>query len=798
MDNVIVSADQDEIDIFGEKISFDIYQKNAFRILQLSPQARTKEIQKRQQIIEISTRTGAEIPSGSLSIFALIDPPPDPIQISEAVQKLNDPQIRILEEVFWFWPDEDVWPAPSSGDPQELFALLSERWIRAIEKDPYAPFPIHNLAILNHVVALDLEQSIIDEKSLPGRSAQLSGLWKAAYQYWTQLSQLDSFWDELTRRIRSYDDPRLTTGCSRRIRSQLLKFITRSHAQLIVRQLEKDRQDAALRGIQVLRSVGIPQEILSETMKWAVEPVRQRLKSYPGQVKEFSDAELPKAHLAIYNLIERGTLQLNIIDFFLVSSDSIRTNAHDEFVIDVLAGIQEYFGRTDHWINAKSLVKKLEGMAVSVSTKEKMVHTNQAISEFEQTGNYWHAVNYYEQPPEILQPLERAHKLFQQGSLDQAIKELERIYNSVLVTLEFHRACSPAISMCYNQKAVSLLNSTREIMNRPRALRERIFYKIRNEDRNCLLTLQAISNGMLDRYGRMGMICCMGCGARIEGKYFMITFEKLDLLVCPICEQRDQAERDQQIREVTVNFSQIVRDLLYSKELNPANNLAQNNLKTVLEIAADLKIQVPTTSGRKLPSIKPPTQSVQPSSGPVYTSPVNPNASSKPVESQATRPFELNFAGLIGLIFIGIVLCLLVFGTFTNQNVRYAPSAPLNTVIEPSAVPAVVQPPPSTATLVPTPTQPSPTPTLTSTPMPVKGCFTTTTNVRSGPGTNFSVLGFYEAAKCVTVIGISPDKAWYYILAKTSSGSIDKAWAFARNVNLDPTNPVAQNLPTIP
>ncbi len=86
-------------DILLESANPELYRYNAFRVLELPADATPREIMKRQQMIEMARKTGMPIPLGPARCLPL-DPPPDEDAIRQAVQRLQDPERRMVDELF--------------------------------------------------------------------------------------------------------------------------------------------------------------------------------------------------------------------------------------------------------------------------------------------------------------------------------------------------------------------------------------------------------------------------------------------------------------------------------------------------------------------------------------------------------------------------------------------------------------------------------------------------------------------------------------------------------------------------
>jgi uncharacterized protein YraI len=75
------------------------------------------------------------------------------------------------------------------------------------------------------------------------------------------------------------------------------------------------------------------------------------------------------------------------------------------------------------------------------------------------------------------------------------------------------------------------------------------------------------------------------------------------------------------------------------------------------------------------------------------------------------------------------------------------------------------------------------------------GTTTVNLNVRSGPGTQFPILGVAEEGTTGEILGLSPDGAWYAVKVPTSLSGNGQAWVMGKYVTL--SNPTGQTLPVI-
>src|ERR1700693_3155112 len=81
-----------------------IFRNNAFRITGLPVDATTREIRKQGDKLKMMEELG-QGQAMHASVFA-IRPPPTVYQIRDALRRLEDPETRLVEEFFWFWPQQ--------------------------------------------------------------------------------------------------------------------------------------------------------------------------------------------------------------------------------------------------------------------------------------------------------------------------------------------------------------------------------------------------------------------------------------------------------------------------------------------------------------------------------------------------------------------------------------------------------------------------------------------------------------------------------------------------------------------
>lgn len=366
----------------------DLFRVNAFRVTELPVDATARDLVKRQQIIEMASKTGLAVPPGPGRALPL----PDSgglDAVYEAMQRLRDPERRLVDEFFWFWPHQ----LGQSRRDEALLALAqgdikaaTNLWLRQ-EQSSEMNVSMHNLAVLSHATALDFEwlgtnQSLTDEQK---KQRDLS--WRQAFIRWKILLDYEGFWSRLTARIRDLDDPRLPTGTARRIRQSLPLALILINAQLAVRAVEAGAIEQARRHLRIIKESGFENTIIDEALRRAVEPIRERIKTFGKSAEEKATAEPVYGDDATRRLITQTKPLLMVLDTLLPDDHPTRVSMHDEVARRILACQILFANKTENWRVSVELLEVALPIAASASVRARLEENLQIVKrnlEFQQ------------------------------------------------------------------------------------------------------------------------------------------------------------------------------------------------------------------------------------------------------------------------------------------------------------------------------------------------------------------------------------------------------------------------------
>jgi hypothetical protein len=201
-----------------------IYEESSFRVLGLSVLAGPRDVAKRVDELKLAEEFGAGAPDWSFAPTQALTVE----QIRTAAQELKEPAGRLVQEFFWFWPEN--YPEDSTGD-EALAHLERGETLQAVEYWQGAAMQgrlaaLHNLAIYYHRHALELELQEFPPEE------ELIQIWFKALRFWEKISGDDALWTRLEARVKNMADARVTDEFVTQMRGTLHEALAKICAML--------------------------------------------------------------------------------------------------------------------------------------------------------------------------------------------------------------------------------------------------------------------------------------------------------------------------------------------------------------------------------------------------------------------------------------------------------------------------------------------------------------------------------------------------------------------------------------
>jgi hypothetical protein len=361
-----------------------VYQTNAFRVIGVAVDTPDVEIDRQVQKVEMMLRSGIN----DQALRGLLPFPSRPsfAALQDAKQRLGDPQSRLMEEFFWFWPEE---PGQSNTDPAlqalEKRDLLSTVNIwQSRSREPADTASIHNLAILHHLQAIETEPPASSKGPIP------DSLWIQAWRYWRTLVDQDQFWKRLATRIGELDDPRLTSYVAEQIRGSLLLGILQINLSLAIAAVEAEDFARADVHIRVMKQEsGLSADVLRSRTQLSLEYVRTWVAHRCARAEVETSASVAQTAQILKRFLDDVRLKLEILNRLLGAGNELRDAVYDQVAQTVHDRVAALGNKAEDWRACEELLCTSQPLAVSPSISTKIADDLEKVREKRDFNTCW-------------------------------------------------------------------------------------------------------------------------------------------------------------------------------------------------------------------------------------------------------------------------------------------------------------------------------------------------------------------------------------------------------------------------
>jgi len=345
----------------------DIYRNNAFRVLGIPITASSKEAYAKLRKLEREEKFGVATQKGQF--FLPLDPPPDLYTRQAAYQKLTDPETRLLEEIFWFWPistgfsgnDDDALVAMKKGDYAGAICIWEQHETQSSESNVSA----HNLALLYHVLALDLEYAGIKEPLSPEQVKQKEAYWKQSLDRWRTLFEKGEFWKRVATRIKELDDPRLNARMAQGVRTRLPEALLTINAKLAIEAMQNGNDSDAAFQVELINNSGFDEALVDKAIGRALTSLRASIKLICTTSDDNMNQNPENGDKTAEDIITQTAKLLRSLDVLLPAEHAIHQTVHDQIAEQVRTAINRYLKHSENWEAALPLLQQAFEIAAS-------------------------------------------------------------------------------------------------------------------------------------------------------------------------------------------------------------------------------------------------------------------------------------------------------------------------------------------------------------------------------------------------------------------------------------------------
>lgn len=341
----------------------EIFRANAFRVSGLPVDATARDISRQADMLRMIQKFGGgmrhvkmmENLGGGIKESGWLlplDPPAGDDAIRDSLQRLRDPERRFIDEFFWFWPqsaghreDDEALTMLGRGDVQAAAGIWTRRAMQASDDN----VSTHNLAVLSHAIALDMELSAQTGLLSDQQKKELESRWEQSFKRWKAVLEQDGFWNRVTVRIQRLDDPRLTPETARRMRKSLTLALLLINAQLAVHAAERRDAEEVKRQLRLMRGSGFGQSVYDKAVRRVSEPLRERIYNLCKTAEGEAEADPDSADQIARRLLDHARAMLLALDCLVTEGNPTRDGAHDEVALRVLGSLITFANHTGNW-----------------------------------------------------------------------------------------------------------------------------------------------------------------------------------------------------------------------------------------------------------------------------------------------------------------------------------------------------------------------------------------------------------------------------------------------------------------
>jgi hypothetical protein len=350
--------------------SVKLYFDNPFRILGIPVDANQQDIKRQITSFDINIKVGKKLPKAIFSFNTELDAE----QIQRSDQSLQNPEKRLFDEIFWFWPLQ-----PGHGKDDEALLAMNKNDINSaidiwLEEEKNDVISAHNLAIYYHLQALQFEYRLTLKKEKISGSDQrkCSDFWNQACSRWTLIMNSPIFWDRLLHRVEVLDYPMLTAGTVNDIKKKLPKTLCSINLKLAIDAIISSQDKELEKHCNIIKEASFDAEIIGQTLQEHSDQFFNHIDQIIKTAKQSVNENYLLGYDLAKQLIEDSKFQLYLYDNLLNDAHLLKIKAHDKIAEGILEIIIEFVNKSQKWTEFCDITDKLLKMAMGRMTIDRI------------------------------------------------------------------------------------------------------------------------------------------------------------------------------------------------------------------------------------------------------------------------------------------------------------------------------------------------------------------------------------------------------------------------------------------
>jgi hypothetical protein len=572
------------IDLSSTLLGTDLLLKNAFRLAQLPVDASHSQLKKRQQVLEMAQKMSMPVPKGICAIFAHQDEDSDSLR--EALHRMQDPLNRLLDELFWFWPNQ----FGQSHDDKGLILLANEdvkqsvkTWVQG-EGDTQNYVSTHNLAVLHLLQAAEMELVARSNGNIRSISKSSRKLWKSAFERWRLLSEQEAFWGYLKERVRAIDDPRLPERVVDVLRQQLVHILFSVNVSLMMQAAGAQDSHYILHHKRVMKESGFPSTVVDEVVDKFTKSHREKIRHICQDATENSNRDPKHGNQHAMQVIQHAESILQILQYVNGADDKTFILQSDQVAETVLHCQIKFGNKTEDWPVSLRLLEKARPFAIGEAAKSRIDDNIKSVKEIHASGNIWCLSGYFDLPEAVLTLLEEART---NVDGDRHEKALEILRDLLLGCREIpfdpvnHKFVLHCIAYCLKDQSISEYN--RALAEYNSKSREAVWDSFTQESASvAYLSYKQYQNGE-----GHGTIFCASCRHLIVDQFSIRTINDLEVPFCPTCNKKINEKFDRAQKALNVGIKSSLDAMVLANHFSPNFKPIVKNIEAIRKSASE-------------------------------------------------------------------------------------------------------------------------------------------------------------------------------------------------------------------
>lgn len=340
-----------------------LYRQNVFRLLGVTIDVTSDYLKRYAHQLAIAQTSG--IPAQQQpGIFPLPAAVATPQAQQDALQRMQDPVKRFIDEFFWFWP-------PAAAQPDDPYhALLRQDyeaavagWHAVIQRNSADFIAAHNLAVLAHLLALDYEWQLRSEGLTKQLQTQRMAYWNLAYNCWSLCLRQETVWQWMAQRGMEAYMVGVSSIFQSELRAAIPIILLRINAGLAYRAAQQRENTLVYQHLHLIRTCDWPQDTIATVLLQTIQPAQRQIESCCAAAQEQLAQQPDRCQIIIRRLVTDSAAPLAVIDNLLPIRHPLAVTLHDQVARMIADHAVEDAMRQQRWEDAIALLEEARGIA---------------------------------------------------------------------------------------------------------------------------------------------------------------------------------------------------------------------------------------------------------------------------------------------------------------------------------------------------------------------------------------------------------------------------------------------------